>query len=104
MKPPPPLLDSAKVLEFAVVDSSVRFTGNLHLFHGGERVGPVPCLAIGRDPAVEGLLLFHCDDDWNVLAAQIWNSPDRAVVATVEEVKQRAEQYYSGISAKWRQP
>src|SRR5262245_22403310 len=103
MDRPPPVLDSARVLEFAVVDSSVRFTGALHLYHGGERVGPVPCLAICRDPNVDGLLLFHCDKNWNVLGAQIWNNPDRPVVATVEGVKERAEEYYSGISSKWRQ-
>jgi hypothetical protein len=99
---PPPILDNAEVLEYAIVDASVRYTGSLHLFHGGERVGPAPCLAICRDPAVEGFMLFHCDKDWNVLGAQIWNNPDRPVASTVEDVKQRAEGYYSGISAKWR--
>jgi hypothetical protein len=103
MNLPPPVLDSAKVLEYAVIDSSVQFTGALHLYHGDTRVGAVPCLAICRDPEVDGLLLFHCDANWNVIAAQIWNNPDRPIIATVDEVKAQAEQYYCGISSKWKQ-
>jgi|SRR5688572_27551223 hypothetical protein len=102
MKPPPPALDNAKVLEYAIVDSSVRYSGRLQLFYGGKKVGPVPGLAICRDPGVDGLLLFHCDEDWNVLGAQIWNNPDRPVVSSLRDVKERAETYYPGISAKWR--
>lgn len=98
---PPQVLDNAQVLEYAVVDSSVRFTGALHLYHGDKRVGPVPYLAICRDPNMEELLLFHCDENWNVLGAQIWNAPDRPAVTSVEEVKQRAEKFYSGIMSKW---
>ena len=102
MSRPPELLDSAKVLEYAVVDDSVTFTGKLHLFHDGERVGPVPCLAICRDPNFDELLLLHCDSSWNVLAGQIWNSPGASPVTTVDEVKRRAEIYYSGIGRKWQ--
>lgn len=101
MERPPPVLDSAKVLEFAVLDPSVQFTGALNLYHGDKRIGRVPCLAICMDPNVDGLFLFHCDENWNVLAAQIWNNPDRPVVATVEEVKAKTEKYYSGLSSKW---
>ncbi len=102
MKRPPPVLDSAKVLEFAILDESVHFTGTLHLYHGDTRVGAVPGLAICRDPGVEGLLLFHCDENWNVVAAQIWNNPDRATIATVAEVKDKAAKYYSGLSSRWQ--
>lgn len=82
-------------------NSLVKFTGALHLFHGEERVGPVSCLAICRDPQMEGLLLFHCDEKWEVLAAQIWNSPDRPTATSIEEIEEMAEKYYSGISSKW---
>jgi hypothetical protein len=102
MKRPPPVLDNAEVLEFAVIDSSVRFTGALHLYHGDVRIGAVPCLAICRDPGADELLLFHCDENWSVVAAQIWNNPDRPIIATVDEVKERAEKYYSGISSRWQ--
>jgi hypothetical protein len=38
---PPPVLDSAHVLQYVVVDESVAFTGKLHLYAGDERVGAV---------------------------------------------------------------
>jgi hypothetical protein len=101
MRPPPAILDGAKVLEYAMIDSSVQFTGRLHLYHGDTRIGAVPCLAIGQNPDMNELLLFHCDEDWNVLGAQIWNTPGQPVVTSVEEVKARAENYYAGVSTKW---
>jgi hypothetical protein len=102
MKRPPPTLDSANVLEFAILDESVHFTGALHLYRGDTRVGAVPALAICRDPGIDGLLLFHCDENWNVVAAQIWNNSDKATIATVAEVKDKAAKYYSGISSRWQ--
>jgi hypothetical protein len=50
---------------------------------------------------MEELLLLHCDVKWNVVGGQIWNAPGNPPVTTVEEVKIRAEQYYSGIMSKW---
>jgi hypothetical protein len=47
------------------------------------------------------LLLFHCDENWNVLGAQIWNAPDRPPVTSVDEVKERAEKFYAGVNSKW---
>jgi len=101
MKRPPQILDGAQVLEYAVLDSSVHFTGTLHLYHGDKRVGPVSHLAICRNPDMKELLLFHCDKNWNVLGAQIWNAPDRSTVTSIEEVKHRAEKFYTGVSSKW---
>ena len=101
MQGPPPIIDGARVLEYAILDESVSFTGRLQLYHGGQRVGPVPCLAICKNPDMDELLLFHCDSAWNVQGAQIWNAPDKRPVITVEEVKQRAEHAYAGISSKW---
>jgi len=102
MQPPPAVIDGARVLEYAIVDPSVRYTGRLHLYHGDTRVGPVPRLAIGQNPDMKELLLLHCDEHWNVLGAQIWNAPGQGTVTSVDEVKARAENYYAGISAKWR--
>jgi hypothetical protein len=98
---PPPIIDGATVLEYAVIDDSVRFTGRLHLYHGEKRVGPVPRLAICKDPDMDDLLLFHCDTSWSVQAAQIWNAPGKPAVTSVDEVKRRAEEAYSGLAAKW---
>lgn len=90
------------MLEYAIVDESVSFTGRLKLFHGDERVGRVPRLAICKPPDAPELLVFHCDEGWKIRGVQAWNNPDRPIVTSVDEVKERMENYYSGISAKWR--
>jgi hypothetical protein len=99
MKSPPATLEGARVLEYVIVDEAVRFTGRLHLYRDDMRVGEVPCLAIVDDADLGRLLLLHCDSDWNVIGGQFWTSPE---ATTVAEVKERAENYYSGLLAKWR--
>jgi hypothetical protein len=46
-------------------------------------------------------MLFHCDVEWSVIAAQIWNRPAAEPVVSVEEIRERAEHYYSGLSRRW---
>lgn len=99
---PPRILAGAEVLEYAIVDDSVTFTGRLKLFHGDERVGRVARLAICKAPDAPELLVFHCDDEWDIKGIQAWNNPDCPIVTTVEEAKARMESYYSGISIKWK--
>ena len=44
--PPPPVIDFARVIAWAIVDASVRWTGRQAVYVGEERLGPVPRLAI----------------------------------------------------------
>jgi len=104
MQPPSSVLDSAKVLEYAIVDDSVKYTGALHLYHGDARVGPSPALAICQDSEVDGLFLFHCSEEWVVLGAQIWNEAPDSTIRKVQEVKEKAERYYAGIGRRWVRP
>lgn len=94
MEQPPPILDSARVLEYAVVDDTVKFTHRISVYVGGRELGAVPRLAIcqnmGEAPET---LLFYCDHEWNVLGAGAYPS--------VEVARERAETAYSGISPKW---
>lgn len=46
MNRPPLLLDDARVLKYAAVDSSIELTGRLRLYVDGKRAGAVPNLAI----------------------------------------------------------
>jgi hypothetical protein len=46
LKSPVDLLSDADLLAFAAVPASARFTGRLHFYCDGERVGPVPFVAI----------------------------------------------------------
>jgi len=101
MKPPPIIAAGTRVLEYAVVTEPVRFTGNLQLYVDGALLGEVPCLAICESLDSEELLLLHCDDDWNVLGIQAWNTAEGSGVSSVDDVKARAEKYYAGISSQW---
>jgi ClpX C4-type zinc finger protein len=90
---PPPVLDSARVLEYAELDSSVGFSGRILLYVDGKELGPAPCLAICQNLREAEILLFHCDLDWTVLGTGGY--------ATVADAKSRAERIYPGVSACW---
>jgi hypothetical protein len=92
---PPPVLDCARVIAFASVGPSVQWTGRQTLFVDGELLGEVPNLAICKniDSPLTDYLLFHCDNEWNVLGVS--GAPN------MEEVKEKAERAYKGISELW---
>jgi hypothetical protein len=92
-EPPPPVLNSARVLSYAFVDDiPYRQWGALYV--GDELLEHVPCLAIcvnlGKDI---GPLLFHCDSDWNVLGT--------SGAKTVQATKEHAEKNYPGVASRW---
>jgi len=91
---PPPVLDSAHVIEYAIVDDSVVYTGKQTLYVDGELQGPVSRLAICQDLADGAFLLLHCDEFWGVLAV--------AGGGSIEETKRAAEGAYKGITQKWQ--
>ena len=95
--PPPPVLDFARLIAWAVVDGSVRWTGKQKLFVGDKLLGAVPRLAICQNVSgpLTDVLLFHCNDDWEVLGVSGAKSQD--------EVRQIAERAYEGISTKWQE-
>jgi hypothetical protein len=90
---PPFLLDSARVLMYAETGGRDTYTGKITLHVDGCWLDPVPRLAICEDLVDGDILLFHCDDSWNVLAA--------GGGKTLEDVKHTAERAYVGISGKW---
>ena len=92
--PPPPVLASARVLAYAVVNEEVVYTGRHTLMVAGQELGPVPRLAIGRALSGADILLLHCDAEWDVLATTTYVS--------VDDAKRGAEDAYSGIGAKWQ--
>jgi ClpX C4-type zinc finger len=91
---PPPALASARVLEYAIVDDSVVHTDRNPIFVAGQRLGPVPCLAIGRNLIGNEILLLHCDAGWDVLAVSGHPS--------IEYAKDQAEKNYAGLRARWQ--
>jgi hypothetical protein len=91
--PPPPVIDSARVLAYAFVDDiPYRRTGSF--FVDGKLLEEVPCLAIAQNLGEDiGPLIFHCDEDWNALGT--------SGAATIEDVRRDAERNYPGVSARW---
>src|SRR5262245_21974191 len=92
-QPPPPVINSARVLVYAFVeDIAYRKWGAL--YSGDTLIEKVPRLAIcsnlGKDI---GPLLFHCDQEWNVLGV--------SGAATIDDVKTRAEKNYPGVASQW---
>lgn len=98
---PPPVLAGTRVLEYAIVDESVIFTGRLQLYSDSELLGPLPRLAICQTFDSDELLLFYCNDGWETLGVEAWNGPDDGQTGSIEDVKRSAENYYSGISSRW---
>jgi ClpX C4-type zinc finger len=92
---PPPVLDLARVIEYAIVDGSVEWTGRQKLLVGGKEVGVVPRLALCQNLGgdLKDILVFHCNEDWEVLGCSGGD--------TLEAAKSSTERAYRGISAKW---
>jgi hypothetical protein len=90
---PPPVLASARVLEYAVIDDSVGYSGKSWVFVGDRELGRVPRLAVCEALDTGEILLLYCDADWGVVAAARYDSPKRA--------KARAERTYPGVSRRW---
>jgi len=91
--PPPPALASAPVLEYAVLDESVGYSGRSRAFVDGRDLARVPRLAVCAAPGTGEALLLHCAEDWSILATGRYASPALA--------KARAEQTYPGVSRCW---
>lgn len=96
---PPPVLGGCRVLEYAILDESVKYSGRSSLFVGGasagwKEIGPVPCLAIGQELNTGAVMLLHCDRDWDVIARDGNHESFSAA-------RERAERMYQGVSSKW---
>jgi ClpX C4-type zinc finger len=94
--PPPPVLASVRVLEYAVLDDSVGHSGQSRAFADGRGVGRVSRLAVGEATGTGEALLFHCTEDWSILATGRYASPALA--------RARAERTYPGVSRLWVSP
>jgi hypothetical protein len=94
--PPPPVLDCARVIAYAVVDPSIKYVERNTLYVGEplKLLGPVPRLAICQNIGEAELMVFHCDGEWNVLGAGGGHY-------SVNEAKTYVERSYPGIGKNW---
>jgi hypothetical protein len=92
-EPPPPVLDSARVLAYAFVDD-IPFRRAGSLIVNGQLVEHVPRLAICRNLGEDiGPMLFHCDEEWK--------SVGTTGAKTVDDAKAAAERNYPGVMSRW---
>ena len=91
---PPPAIDCASVIEFAVVDETVQFQQRGCLFVDGQMVGQVPKIAICQNIGGSTFMIFHCGPNWEAIGVQgdYPNLPD---------AKSRIEESYLGLHSKW---
>ena len=67
VQPPPEILDRARVLQFASLARS-QPTGKTRHVVGGAEITGFAAVAIARyDDEPNGVYLFYCDRDWNVI-------------------------------------
>jgi hypothetical protein len=91
MIPPPPILDGARVLRYAIVNDAVTPTSNtVHRFHPSGLMGPAAALAVCQHDGEEHYYLFYCDAEWHVLT-DTWHE-------SAELAMRQAEFEYRGIS------
>jgi hypothetical protein len=90
---PPPLIDCARVLRYASVDDSVRYTPQEKLIVDGVEMGAVPRLAVVRNLVDDSVMLLHCDEAWNSLAVSGGDS--------IDDVTAYANHRYEGLAGKW---
>jgi hypothetical protein len=97
---PPPIIDSAKLILFALNDEDVEYTDRIDLHigtseNGFVRIGEMPNLAITRTYYDNSYLLMLCD--------KVWNTVGVIKFTTIEEAKIKAERGYRGITNKWQE-
>ena len=91
---PPPVLDSARVLSYALVDD-IPYRRSGALYVDGVLLEKVPRLAICSNLGEEAgsILLNHCNEQWEVLGTSGADG--------VEAAKQNAEKNYPGVASRW---
>lgn len=92
---PPMILDSARVLEYAVLDARAKSSARASPVVGGVAVDfdAVSGLVIAEDLVQGATFLLHCNAHWETLAA--------ASYTDAQSARASAESAYAGIPVEW---
>ena len=93
-KPVPAVIGGYKVVCYASIDSSHRFTGKTKQIVRGELMGAMSGLAICKPDKTDEFYLFGCDSKWNVVT-DTWHQ-------SLSEAMEQAEFEYEGVTQAWR--
>ena len=89
------MLDGARVLQFAHVDTHSRPPGGFSLVVGGVPVdlAQAPHMVIAEDLVKGGAFLMHCNDNWETIAA--------AHYIDVASAREAADAAFAGVTVHW---
>ena len=91
---PPLLLDGARVVEYAPLDAGASAGRRSVVAEGVPfALDAVSRLVIAEDLATTGVLLLHCNPDWETLVAGRYADADSA--------RKSAQSVYAGIEVRW---
>jgi hypothetical protein len=93
MDKPPAAIKGASILCYSFIDQRHRPTGACAHRVDGELVGAASGLAVCRYGEDAGVILYYCDERWQVMT--------HAHHQTLDEAKDQAEFEYEGVSATW---
>jgi hypothetical protein len=95
MEEPPIMLDGARVIEFAVLDSTVPPAGHVSMVVEGVSLDltNVSGLVIAENPVEGGVFLLYCNHRWETVAAGHHNE--------LEAARASAEHACSAVAGHW---
>lgn len=89
----PDVIGGAIVIQYTLIDSRHLFTENTKQIVNGETLKSMKGLVICKYENEEGIYLFGCDADWNVIT-DTWHND-------VEEAVAQAEFEYKNTKNTW---
>jgi hypothetical protein len=87
-------LGGAKILEYLTLTLEQKRAGNTSHVIGGKEQVEFSGLAICQYEDDEGIYLFYCDSEWNVLT-DTWHE-------TVKDAEDQASFEFEGLEYKWK--
>jgi hypothetical protein len=89
MDAPPPQLDGARVLRYAIS----RRGGFYHVGNEAQEMVPVSAMAICRYDGSEIVYLFKCTTDWDVMHDSDHASVDEAIERATQQAKRETPEW-----------
>ena len=91
---PPLVIQGARVLRYALVPRSVKFSGRTNLYVDGVEVAAASRLVISESLREHEIWLNYCEKDWEPIGTKTFK--------TITAARANAEKNYPGIHRCWK--